>query len=146
MKIITHNAEQFNVKLETSEHSYLLLEISSGIEVLRCRGLIDSGATASILPMALAERLGMNSALPLLGMQTAETANGKVTEPVTKVTIRVVGSDKKSTLFEDVPVSLSKSLTDFIVGMDLMRYFNIQIKNGKVVVFSFDDNSVFAQS
>lgn len=143
MKQLVHYGQQYPVDDAESELNYVMIELAApnGIEFIKVKALIDTGASSSVVTAALIERLGLDDVLPYLGDQISETANGVVKEPTTAVQIRVTGSDGRVTLFEEWPMVISKSLSEPIFGMDLLQYFSVQVRHGLVVNLSFDEGS-----
>lgn len=143
MKKLVHFGQEFPTDDGQSEMNYVMIEVAapSGSEFVRVKALIDTGASSSVITAALVERLGIDDVLPYLGDQIAETANGVVKEPTTAVQLRMTGSDGRVTLFENWPMAISKSLTEPIIGLDVLQYFAMHLRHGLVVNLTFDEGS-----
>lgn len=145
MKTLIHNGSQFPIAPSEADGlvNYISAELAvpNGIDFTKVRAMIDTGSDTTVVPAALIERIGADDVLPFLGDQVSETANGKVKEPTTEVSLRIIGSDGNCTLFQNWPVTISKSMSEPIIGMDLMRFFATQMRHGEIVSFTFDESA-----
>jgi predicted aspartyl protease len=143
MKNLVHQGQQYPTFDDEALLNYIVIEIAApnGIEFVRAKALIDTGSNQTVLTAALIERLGADDVLPYLGDQVADTANGTIKEPTTQVNLRITGSDGNCTLFQDWPVTISKTMEEPIFGMDILQYYATQIRHGQIVSLTFDDKS-----
>lgn len=143
MKRLVHYGQEYPTENSESEMNYVMIEIAapSASEFVRVRALIDTGASTSVITASLVERLGIDDVLPYLGDQISDTANGTVKEPTTAVVLRMTGSDGRVTLFQDWPMTISKSLSEPIIGLDVLQYFAVQMRHGLIVSLTFDEDS-----
>ncbi|MEN0059637.1 MAG: retroviral-like aspartic protease family protein [Bdellovibrio sp.] len=143
MKRLVHYGQEYPTENGESEMNYILIEVAapSASEFVKVKALIDTGASSSVITASLIERLGIDSVLPYLGDQVSDTANGTVKEPTTAVVLRMTGSDGRVTLFQDWPMTISKSLSEPIIGLDVLQYFAMQMRHGLVVNLTFDEGS-----
>ena len=143
MKTLVNKGQQYPTDGGDVPLNYILIEIASPnwYEFIKVQALVDTGSSTTVITTALLERLGLNDVLPYLGDQVSDTANGTIKEPTTEVQIRVTCSDGNTTLFKDWPVTISKKMDECILGMDLLQYFAVQMKNGQIISMTFDENS-----
>ena len=143
MKIIDHNGNIYEVSDLPGGLNYLTVEFGSPTSGLlhKTKCLVDSGADKTAVTTELLERIGVDSSLPLLGSVSTDTAGGTVEEPITKLDIRISGTDGRSTLFKDVVVTINPSIDAPILGTDITQFFASQGLHGETVGLVFSEKS-----
>lgn len=143
MTKLIHKGIEYPFMNGDSQVNYIKIEIApaGGSKFIKFNAILDTGSSCTTLTKSIIKELEICGSLPNLGYRTTETANGEIQEQVIAVNIRVIDSMGSSALFQNLQVSISESMDEPLFGMDLLQYFNLQMKNGEIVCLTFDDNS-----
>lgn len=99
--------------------------------------LVDSGSDTVALSTSRMTSLGLN--LPILGGDKADTANGRVSNLVSKADVRVsCYPSQKTVIIRNLEISLAKDLDESLIGMNLLQYFSFHFIDGLVAVFELN--------
>lgn len=143
MKVTLFDGNQYRIdqKLDASS-VYLKIEFSApGGRFFKTRALLDTGCSGClVLPKALLDEIGLSERLETVGSESNDTANGPVREDVVLVDLGVI-SGAGRVLFEGVEASVNSELDDALIGMGILRFFNIQLRNGRLEFMEINSRS-----
>ncbi|WP_052700750.1 retropepsin-like aspartic protease family protein [Methylocucumis oryzae] len=96
--------------------------------------MIDTGATHTVIPVALAKQAG----LPIGQLGSSQTANGTAVIMSTDIASLKLGDAE----LKNLPASVSFSLDEVLIGMNTLKWFNIVVQNNTMILTLTDTASV----
>ena len=135
--------KKYDVEDEGMESPRIGIQIAAPTsnEFFEISGVLDTGCDDAIaIPLALIEELGIR--LPALGRSISSTANGPAPMIESAADVRIACSSGRSITFQSIPISIDENLDEILVGMGLLRYFNIHFTDGEPKVFEFNDKAI----
>ncbi len=102
---------------------------------------IDSDASCTVITQDTLDALQMKLS-PVAEIEN-ENANGKIDRnPLMLINLKIQTVGSQGTVdFIDLPVSITKGTTN-LLGMSVLQYFSVYLKNGVLVELVFDEKSV----
>ncbi|GAB6947835.1 hypothetical protein JCM16161A_19650 [Vulcanisaeta sp. JCM 16161] len=98
-------------------HVWVEAELISGDREVRVKALVDSGATLTVIPRALAEELG----LKVIDRGTVMTAGGPVGVEFSEVKVRLMGREAT------VRVVISDIIDKVLIGITTLEILGLMI-------------------
>lgn len=95
--------------------------------------MIDTGATHTVIPAALAKQAG----LPIGQLGSSQTANGTAVIMSTQIASLKLGDAE----LRNLPASVSFSLDEVLIGMNTLKWFNIVVQNNSMTLTLTDTAS-----